>query len=257
MMTYYRIAFYGILRKEVVRFMRIWMQTLLPSLVTTVLYFLVFGEVMGSRIGTMSGFNYTVFITPGLVMLAIVTNSYSNVVSSFYGARFNKSIEELLVSPVPNWMMIWGFTLGGVARGLLTGVIVLSVGLCFAHFVPVHWFLSLVLILLCSFVFSLAGLLNGIYAKKFDDLVIVPTFILTPLIYLGGVFFSVQELSSTWQFFSYFNPIHYLIDSFRFALLGMQPLEPLWVAFLGVLISAAVLYAYVAYLLKCGVGLKV
>ena len=252
MMNYYAIAFYGILRKEIVRFMRIWIQTLLPSAVTTVLYFLVFGEVMGPKIGMMDGFNYTVFITPGLVMLAIITNSYSNVVSSFYGARFVRSIEELLVSPVPNWMIVLGFTLGGVARGLLTGLIVMAIGLMFAHFYVVHVFLSVLLIVLCSVVFSLAGLLNGIYAKKFDDLVIVPTFILTPLIYLGGVFFSIDDLSSGWRYVAYLNPVHYLIDSFRYALLGIQPAEPLWLGLLGIVASAVLLYGYIMYLLRRG-----
>lgn len=252
MMDYYGIAFYGIVRKEVVRFMRIWIQTLLPSAVTTILYFLVFGEVMGPRIGMMNGFNYTVFITPGLVMLAIITNAYSNVVSSFYGARFVRAIEELLVSPVPNWMMVWGFTVGGVARGILTGFIVMVIALCFAHFSVAHVCLSMLLILLCSIVFSLAGLLNGIYAKKFDDLVIVPTFILTPLIYLGGVFFSVSALSATWQYLAYLNPIHYLIDSFRYALLGIQPAEPLWVALVGVIASMFILYGVIMYLLAKG-----
>jgi ABC-2 type transport system permease protein len=251
-MNYYSIAFYGIVRKEVVRFMRIWIQTLLPSAVTTVLYFMVFGEVMGPRIGAMNGFNYTVFITPGLVMLAIVTNAYANVVSSFYGARFIRSIEELLVSPVPNWMIVAGFTLGGVARGILTGLIVMVISLVFARFTVAHIILSMLLILLCSTVFSLAGLLNGIYAKKFDDLVIVPTFILTPLIYLGGVFFSVSELSATWQYLAYLNPIHYLIDSFRYALLNIPPAEPLWVALLGILLSIGILYGVIMCLLNSG-----
>lgn len=252
MMNYYRIAFYGIVRKEIIRFMRIWIQTLLPSAVTTVLYFLVFGEVMGGRIGPMNGFVYTVFITPGLVMLAVITNSYSNVVSSFYGARFVRAIEELLVSPVPNWMIVWGFAAGGVARGLLTGIIVMIIGLFFAHFNVVHVALSVFLILLCSIVFSLAGLLNGIYAKKFDDLVIVPTFILTPLIYLGGVFFSISDLSPTWQYLAYLNPVHYLIDSFRYALLGITPAEPLWVAFVGILLFILLLYFGIMYLLAKG-----
>jgi ABC-2 type transport system permease protein len=252
MINYYSVALYGMVRKEVVRFMRIWMQTLLPSVVTTILYFLVFGEVMGARIGSMAGFGYTVFITPGLVMLAIITNAYSNVVSSFYGARFVRSIEELLVSPVPNWMIVAGFTIGGVVRGVLTGLLVMFIGLLFAHFTVVHVFLSGVLIILCSVVFALAGLLNGIYAKKFDDLVIVPTFVLTPLIYLGGVFFSIQELSTAWRYLAYLNPIHYLIDSFRYALLGVAPAEPLWVAFLGVIFSGMLLYGYIMYLLNNG-----
>ena len=256
MMDYYRIAFYGIVRKEIVRFMRIWIQTLLPSAITTILYFLVFGEIMGPRIGMMNGFNYTLFITPGLVMLAVITNSYSNVVSSFYSARFVRAIEELLVSPVPNWMIVIGFTLGGVARGLLTGIIVLSISRIFVPIHVQHFGLSLVLIILCSTLFSLAGLLNGIFAKKFDDLVIVPTFILTPLIYLGGVFFSINELSSFWQLLSYCNPVHYLIDTFRFALLGIQPAEPLWAAFFGIIVAGLVLFSCNMALLRRGQGLK-
>ncbi len=257
MNSYYQIALSGIVRKEVLRFMRIWQQTLLPPAVTTVLYFLVFGQVMGTKIGMMDGVAYTVFITPGLIMLAIITNTYSNVVSSFYGARFHRSIEELLVSPAPIWLIIWGYVIGGVVRGVLTALIVLAVSFFFAQYHLIHPVLALLLTLLCSILFSLAGLLNAIFAKRFDDLVIVPSFILTPLIYLGGVFYNINSLSPVWQGLSYLNPIHYLIDSFRYALLGIQAAEPIWLSVIGVMAFILVLYGYIYYVIKRGIGLKV
>jgi ABC-2 type transport system permease protein len=256
MNNYYYIAFSGMVQKEITRFVRIWPQTLLPSVMTTVLYLLVFGNVMGQHVGMVHGFRYTTFITPGLVLLAMITNAYNNVVSSFYGARFNRSIEELLTSPVPPWMIIMGYASGGVIRGLLIGVLVSAVGLFFEWFTPVHIGLSIVLACLCSFLFALAGLLNGIFAKKFDDLVIVPTFILTPLIYLGGVFFDIKDLGSFWQMVSYGNPVRYLIDSFRLAWLGLPPTEPLWIALCGIVACIMLLYTSVWYCLHKGIGLK-
>ena len=256
MIYYYWVAFYGIFRKEIKRFMRIWIQTLLPPAITTMLYFLVFGTVMGPRIGDMEGFNYTVFITPGLIMLAVIVNSYSNVVSSFYGARFVRSIEELLVSPVPNWLMVAGFSLGGVTRGVLTGLIVFGISRCFVVLHIEHLALSLLLLILCSTIFALAGLLNGIFAKKFDDLVVVPTFILTPLIYLGGVFFSINSLRPIWQKLSYLNPVHYLIDLFRYSLLGIHPPESLTLGFSGIVLTGLIIYSLIMYLLQRGQGLK-
>ncbi len=250
------IALYGVIFKEVVRFLDGWPQTLLPSAVTTVLYFLVFGEVMGSKIGPMQGVSYTVFITPGLVMLAVITNAYANVVSSFYGSRFNRSIEEMLISPMPNPLIIIGFMMGGVVRALLVGLIVIAISLWFSGLHMAHWGWAVGLILLCSMLFSLAGLMNGIFARKFDDLVIVPTFILTPLIYLGGVFFNVSELPTRWQIAAYVNPVHYLIDAFRYAMLGVTPGESMSVALTGIILFVLALFGANWFLMSRGVGLK-
>ena len=250
------IALYGIMFKEITRFLDGWPQTLLPSAITTVLYFLVFGEVMGPKIGAMQGVPYTVFITPGLVMLAVITNSYSNVVSSFYSGRFNRSIEEMLVSPMPNSLIITGYMIGGVARAFIVGVVVILISLWFSGLHMTHWFLALILIVLCSMLFALAGLMNGIFARKFDDLVIVPTFILTPLIYLGGVFFNVADLPRHWQFVAYVNPVHYLIDAFRYALLGVSAEESIAVAMTGIVLFIVGLFTANLILMNRGVGLK-
>ncbi len=213
---------YGIIRKEIIRVLRIWPQSLLPSPITMVLYFLIFGHVIGSRIGTMEGVSYIHFIMPGLVMMAMILNSYSNVVSSFFGSKFNRSIEELLVSPLKNVVIIFGFMVGGMFRGLLVGSIVLLVGLCFTHATIAHGFLMFVVMVLCSSLFTLAGLLNGIIAQKFDDISIVPTFVLTPLIYLGGVFYSTSLLSPFWHKLTLFDPIYYTIELFRYSILGLN-----------------------------------
>lgn len=251
------IAFLGVLNKEIFRFMRIWIQTLLPSAITTALYFMVFGEVMGPKIGAMNGFAYTVFITPGLVMLAVINNSYSNVVSSFYGSRFTRAVEEMLVSPMPNWLIITAYTMGGVVRGVIIGFIVLFISFFFAGIHCEHVLLSLFLMVLCSALFSLAGFLNGIFARKFDDLVIVPNFILTPLIYLGGVFFSITALPHDWRILAYFNPVHYLIDTFRYALLGFSSgTETLGSALAGIAIFIMLLFGINLYLMNKGIGLK-
>lgn len=214
------IGFMGLVRKEFNRFLRIWPQSLLPSSITMVLYFLIFGKVIGSRIGLMEGVSYMQFIIPGLIMMPIITNSYSNVVSSFFGARFNKSIEELLVSPMPNWMIITGFMAGGVGRGLIVGAIGLIVSGLFEGFHVAHPVLLVVTALFASMLFSLTGFLNGTFARNFDDTSIVTTFVLTPLIYLGGVFYSINLLPPFWRDVSMFNPIHYFIDIFRYSLIG-------------------------------------
>ncbi len=250
------IALWGIVIKEVTRFLNGWPQMLLPSAITTILYFLVFGEVMGPKIGSMQGLPYTVFITPGLVMLAVMTNAYSNVVSSFYSARFNRSIEEMLVSPMPNSLIITGYMLGGVARALIVGVIVIVISAWFSGFHLQHGVLAFLLLILCSMLFSLAGFMNGIFARKFDDLVIVPTFILTPLIYLGGVFFNVAELPRHWQYIAYINPVHYLIDAFRYGLLGVQATESIGMALLGIVLFIVGLFGANLILMNRGVGLK-
>lgn len=249
------IAFLTIIRKETVRILRIWTQTLLPSVITTILYFLIFGKIYGARLGSVQGISYMGFIVPGLVMLAIITNAFSNVVSSFFGSKFQKNIEEIMTSPTPNWVVISGFAGGGVIRGMFVGIIVLFVSLFFTKLQIHNIFAIVVFMLLTSAVFALAGLTNGIFATKFDDISIVPVFILTPLTYLGGVFYSVKELPEVWQIVSKFNPILYMVDGFRYGFFGIQDVN-VWFSF-GILVSLVfILGGLNWYLLNKGTGLK-
>jgi len=202
-----RIAFETIVIKEIRRFSRIWVQTLVPPAITIALYFVIFGNLVGRRVGEMGGFQYMEFIVPGLIMMSVIQNSYSNVVSSFFSQKFQRSIEELLVSPVPNYVILTGFVVGGMARGLAVGAIVTTLSLFFADIQIAHPVITVTVILLTSVVFSLAGFINAVYANSFDDISIVPTFVLTPLIYLGGVFYSTQMLPPFWQAVSALNPI--------------------------------------------------
>lgn len=246
------------IRKDVVRMFRIWVQTFLPSVITSCLYFLIFGAVLGSQIGTMQGVDYMSFVVPGLVMLAIVTNAYSNTSFTFFQSKFFfRGIDEILVSPTPPWLLILGFISGGVVRGILVGTIVLLVS---AFFTGLHLAIHNILIifgfaLLTSLVFSLAGLVNGVYAKSIDAINIVPTFVLTPLVYLGGVFYSVHALPAWAQTFTYINPIFYLINGFRYGFLGIADI-PIWIslAVLGGMIVFLVGINW--YLIRTGLGLK-
>lgn len=251
----YWIAFSTILVKEIRRFMRIWQQTLLPPAITMTLYFIIFGNLIGSRIGEMSGLNYMSFIMPGLIMMSVINNAYSNVSSSFFSNKFQRSVEELLVAPVPNSVILAGFVFGGVARGLLTGIIVTIVAVFFTD-IQVHnfWILASI-VLLSSILFSLGGFINALYANKFDDVSIVPTFILTPLSYLGGVFFSTDLLPEGWRLVSEFNPILYMVNGFRFGMLGVSDVS--LVTCYGILVSVIlVLTAYSMWLLKRGKGIR-
>ena len=217
-----RIAFYTIVRKEVRRFMRIWIQTLIPPAITMTLYFLIFGSLIGSRIGEMGGYDYMSFVIPGLIMMSVINNAYSNVASSFYSAKFNGSIEELLVSPTPNYVILLGYIFGGALRGLLVGIIVTLLSFFFTS-LPVHSVVITVLVVVLSaLLFATAGLINGIFANSFDDISVVPTFVLTPLTYLGGVFYSITLLPELWQSVSMLNPVLYLVNVFRFGLLGIS-----------------------------------
>ncbi len=216
------IAFQTILIKEIRRFTRIWMQTLLPPAITTGLYFVIFGTLIGSRIGDMQGFSYIQFVVPGLVMMSVLTNAYSNVVSSFFSTKFQHSIEELLIAPVPNWAILAGYVAGGVARGICVGIVVTLLSLFFTKLHVQHWFIMISAVLLTSILFSLAGLINAIFAKNFDDISIVPTFVLTPLTYLGGVFYSIDLLPPFWQVVSQANPILYMVNAFRYGMLGIS-----------------------------------
>lgn len=214
------IALKTIWRKEITRFMRIWVQTLIPPVITMSLYFVVFGNLIGSRIGTMGGFSYMEFIVPGLIMMSVITNSYANVSSSFFSAKFQRNIEELMISPVPTSIIILGYVAGGMTRAILIGIIVTIVS---SFFVPLqfHYLPAIVTtLLLTSSLFSIAGLINGVYARNFDDISIVPTFVLTPLTYLGGVFYSLSLLPEFWQWVSKINPIVYMVSGFRYGFLG-------------------------------------
>ncbi|MBY5993665.1 ABC transporter permease [Ferrimonas balearica] len=251
----YWIAFTSLVRKEINRFTRIWVQTLVPPAITMTLYFLIFGNLIGSRIGQMGGFSYMEFIMPGLIMMSVITNSYANVASSFFSAKFQRNIEELLVAPVPNVLIILGYVAGGVSRGLCVGAIVTVVALGFVdlqiHNLPV----LIITLLMTSVVFALGGLINAVFAKTFDDISIIPTFVLTPLTYLGGVFYSISLLPDFWQGVSQLNPVVYTINAFRYGFLGVSDVS-LGMS-LGVLAAfIAVLFAVAYRLVDKGIGLR-
>jgi ABC-2 type transport system permease protein len=250
------ISFYTIVRKDVHRILRLWPQTFLPSVVTSTLYFLVFGSILGERIGDVAGYSYIHFVVPGLVMLSVVTNSFSNVATTFFTSKFfARSIDEILVSPTPPWVLIAGFVMGGVVRGVLVGCLVLCVSLLFALPTIEHPLIVALFLVLASMVFSIAGLVNGIYAKSFDGISIIPTFVLTPLVYLGGVFYSIQALPTWAQSLSLGNPIFYIINGFRYGFLGITDV-PVWVA-TAVLIALAGFGVGVSWILiRRGLGLK-
>lgn len=249
------VAFATIFTREVRRFMRIWLQTLLPPAITIVLYFVIFGTLIGPRIGTMGGHPYIDFVVPGLIMMSVITNSYSNVVSSFYGNKFQGSIEEILVSPVPNYVILLGFVFGGVARGLAVGLIVTLLSLFFTELRLHHLGVLAGMVLMTAILFSIAGLINAIFAESFDDISIVPTFVLTPLTYLGGIFYSMELLPPFWQQISLANPILYMVNAFRFGFLGVSDIDVTW-AFAMVAAFTAVGYAYALYLLARGKRLR-
>lgn len=250
------IAFDTIVRKEIRRFVRIWVQTLIPPVITVVLYFLIFGHLMGSRIGTMGGVDYMSFVVPGLIMMAVINNAYANVVSSFYSAKFTKSVEELLVSPTPNYIILLGFVMGGVVRGLAVGAIVTCVALFFTHVHIHNLALTVLVVAITAFIFALAGLINAIYANSFDDISIIPTFVLTPLTYLGGVFFSIKVLPGFWENVAYVNPIVYLVSTFRYGILGGSADVNVAFSVLGMLVFMAVLFFGCLYLLEHGKRLR-
>jgi ABC-2 type transport system permease protein len=250
------IALYTIVRREIVRIMRIWTQTLIPPAITATLYFLIFGKLIGSRIGNIQGdFTYMQYIVPGLVMMNIIQNSYGNISSSFFGAKFQRSVEEMLVSPMSNWVILLGYVLGAVARGIVVGILVLIIAMFFSSVHVAHPFITLISVLLGATIFSLAGFVNAIYAKKFDDIALVPTFVLTPLTYFGGVFYSVHMLSEPLQLASKINPILYMVNAFRFGVLGISDV-PVSMAFAVMLVFVIGLSALALNLLKRGVGLR-
>jgi ABC-2 type transport system permease protein len=251
----YRVAFTTILVKEILRFSRIWVQTMLPSVITTALYFVIFGRLIGERIGPMEGFDYLDFIVPGLVLMSVITNAYANVVSSFYSSKFSRYVEELLVAPVPNWVILAGFVAGGVARGLAVGVVVTLVALAFTDLQIHSYWASLAVFTLTAILFALGGFINAIYANSFDDISIVPTFVLTPLTYFGGVFYSIDLLPDFWRFLSQGNPVLYMVNAFRYGFLGVSDIN-LGIAFAIILGFIVLLGYYSLRLLERGVGIK-
>lgn len=251
------IAFRTLVIKEIKRFVRIWPQTLVPPAISVSLYFLIFGAFIGSRVGTMAGLDYMAFIFPGLVMMSVITNAYSNVASSFYSTKFQRSIEAILVSPTPNWVILAGFVGGGVARGLFVGAIVTFVAAFFVDFRLHDPFVTCGILLLTAVLFSLGGFINAVFADKFDDISIIPAFVLTPLTYLGGVFYSIDLLSPVWRTISYFNPIVYMVSTFRYGFFGQSDGLPVGIAFGAVLLFVVIFWFLSLWLLRRGTGLRV
>jgi len=249
------IALKTIAYKEIRRFVRIWPQTLLPPAITTALYFLIFGKLIGSRIGMIHGISYMNYIVPGIILMSIISHSYANVVSSFYSTKFQHNIEELLVSPVPNWVILLGYILGGIARGLLVGIVVTAISLLFTPIVIQHLTIALLTAFLTATLFSLAGFINAVFADSFDDISLIPNFVLTPLSYLGGVFYTVEMLPPVWQKISLANPILYMVNAFRYGLYGVSDIE---ISFALIMTSAVIiiLSGLSLFLLHKGIGIK-
>ena len=249
------IAFKTIVSKECIRMFRVWSQTFLPSVITTSLYFLIFGKFIGAQVANIGDHTYMQYIVPGLVMMAVITNSYMNVVSSFYVSKFMKNIEEILVAPVSYSTIISGFVMGGVIRGMFIGVFTLAVSLFFTHMTIVHLWAVIYFIFMTSMMFSLAGLINGIYAKSFDHTTLVITFILTPLTYLGGVFYSVNMLGTIWQEISMINPILYMVNGFRYGFLGVADVD-IWTCLTVVTFLTFIFFGWTIHLFKTGRAIR-
>lgn len=248
-------AYLTIVRKEITRFTRIWQQTLIPPVITTSLYFVIFGNLIGPRIGAMEGYRYMDFIVPGLILMSVITNSYANVSSSFFSSKFQRSIEEIQVSPTPNSVILLGYVTGGMARGILVGIVVTIVSLFFSKLSVHNIFVMFSIILLTALLFALGGFMNGLFARKFDDVSIIPTFILTPLTYLGGVFYSIKLLPDFWQGVSHANPILYMINAFRYGFLGISDIN-LSTSYLIIFAFTAILYLINLRLLNRGYGIR-
>jgi len=249
------VGYKTIVRKEVLRILRIWAQTVLPPTITMTLYFVIFGSLIGRRIGQMGGFDYMQFIVPGLIMMSVITSSYGNMVSSFFGAKFGRHIEELLISPLPNWIILAGYVTGAVARGMMVGFMVMVVSLFFTRVEVQHPLIMVSVLLMTSIVFAMAGMVNAIFANKFDDIAIVPMFILTPMTYLGGVFYSINLLPEFWQKISTFNPILYMVNGFRYGILGVSDVEISY-AYINIGVFGFLLASACLWLLHRGIGLR-
>ncbi|MDT8407370.1 MAG: ABC transporter permease [Methylococcales bacterium] len=251
----YHIAFRTLVFKEIRRFLRIWPQTLLPPAITTTLYFLIFGKLIGERIGPIGDVSYMRYIVPGVILMSVISHSYANVVSSFYSTKFQRHIEELLVSPVPNWVILSGYVVGGIARGVLVGLVVAMIAWFLGDLPLVAPLLAMLVMVMTATLFSLAGFINAVFADSFDDIAIIPSFILTPLSYLGGVFYSVSMLPDIWQKISLFNPILYMINAFRYSAIGVSDVEVSWA--LSIICGMTLLLAgFALWLLHKGVGIK-
>ncbi|WP_455208809.1 ABC transporter permease [Kaarinaea lacus] len=249
------VAFKTILFKEIRRFARIWIQTILPAMITTALYFVIFGNLIGKQIGDMDGYRYIDYIIPGLILMSIITNSYANVVSSFYSAKFQRNIEEMLVSPVPNYIILLGFIAGGVARGMSCGIAVTIVAMFFSSAGIENVWVVISIAILTAVLFSLGGFINAVFAKSFDDISIIPTFVLTPLTYLGGIFYTISLLPEFWQNVSLVNPILYMVNAFRFGMLGTSDINVI-TSYIIILIFIFALFAFSLYLLDKGHGIR-
>jgi ABC-2 type transport system permease protein len=249
------VAFQTIVVKEVRRFLRIWGQTLLPPAITMTLYFVIFGSLIGSRIGDMGGFDYMQFIVPGLVMMSVIQNSYGNVVSSFFSTKFQRSIEEMLVSPMSGLTILLGFVAGGVARGICVGIIVTLLSLFFTRLHIENVAITLLVVVLTATLFSIGGFINAIFANKFDDVAIIPTFVLTPLTYLGGVFYSIDLLPEFWRNVSLLNPIVYMVNTFRYGLLGVSDVN-VWASLAAIVLFTLALFLFALWLLQRGTGIR-
>ena len=250
------IAFNTLVIREISRFTRIWVQTILPSAISMTLYFIIFGNLIGGRIGKMNGINYIEYIAPGIIMMAIINNAYTNVVSSFFSAKFQRYIEELQVAPIPNIIILCSYVTGGIARGMIVGFVVTLVALFFTEIKIYNIFIVISVVLMTSALFSLAGFINGIFAKKFDDVTIIPTFVLTPLVYFGGIFYSIDLLPEFWKTISKLNPIFYMVNAFRYGILGVSDIS-ISIAFSIIIIFNIVLFSICIFLLNKGVGIRV
>jgi ABC-2 type transport system permease protein len=249
------IALGTIARKETVRIMRIWIQTLLPPVITMTLYFVIFGNLIGRRIGEMGGFDYMQFMAPGLIMMSVITNSYGNVVSSFFAAKFQGHLQEMLVAPMKSWVIILGHVAGGVFRGLSVGAVVTVVALFFTKVEVQHPFIAVSILVLTAIVFSLGGMINAIFARKFDDVSIIPTFVLGPLTYLGGVFYTTALLPDFWAKVSAFNPILYMVNGFRYGMIGVSDID-IRMAFLIIVVFVILAFGVCFFLISRGIGIR-
>lgn len=251
----YWTAFHAIVTKEFLRFIRIWVQTVLPPAITMALYFVIFGTLIGDRIGEMDGFSYIDFIVPGLILMSVISHSYANVVSSFYSSKFQRHIEELLIAPVPNWIILAGYVAGGVARGVIVGIVVTGVSMFFTDLEVYSYGVTLLVFILTSVLFATAGFINAVFANSFDDISIIPTFVLVPLTYLGGVFYSIRLLPEFWQNVSLINPVLYMINAFRYGILGVSDIH-LGFALALIVVFIILLTGTALWLLSRGVGVK-
>jgi ABC-2 type transport system permease protein len=251
----YWIAFRTLAIKELLRFLRIWIQTILPAVVTTTLYFLIFGTVIGNRIGDMNGISYLNYIAPGVILMAVISNSYANTVSSFYQSKFGHYIEELLIAPIPYWVIFIGFVCGGIMRGIIVGIAVSIVSIILTGIQIQNYFISILILILTATLFSIAGFINAVFATSFDDISIFPTFVLTPLTYLGGVFYSIHILSEPWHTMSFINPIFYMVSAFRYGVLGIADIN-LTFAISVIIVVIVSLTSFSLWLLSHGIGIK-